>query len=424
METHHNGQCELEFTLPFRIKFSRVRHSVFLFFSDVHPGSTERVYDLESRAATELTLQPFFDHNKKNQFSYPWHFNHSLTTKKNHFHIGLPRFEIVSWNRLLTMKLSCVVAPLSMAFFASVGATKPTFISKASPSVIHQIPRGGAVDKTAVVKAGLSLVGVHAIVDLLAPTKSLDFYGLADTSKNPDPKITFVMLEIGAISMNYALIPALQIFQGLSFEKAAGWSCLPYIFMTVHKLLTNKYDEVSLAANPLTELRRSATFSIGNWPFWWMNLHLCPQIGMPKANGFFLLFIPTLTAYAAIQGLDFAPTMIKVYGLFSTINALVFFGSPKLACETWKCMHPISPGVLLSARAFGTVLATHAVACLTQAFYPETSVLDVVAYGAAVLGVTSLPVLKDFKDMGIEKSFQIYMLWVVLLLGTSYFLLN
>jgi hypothetical protein len=162
------------------------------------------------------------------------------------------------------MKLSCVVAPLSMALFASVGATKPTFIPKPSPSVIHQIPRGGAVDKTAVVKAGLSLVGVHAIVDLLAPTKSLNFYGLADTSENPDPKIAFIVLEIGAVSMSYALIPALQIFQGLSFEKAVGWSCLPQIFTTVHKLLTDKHDEVSLTANPLTELKRSATLSIEN----------------------------------------------------------------------------------------------------------------------------------------------------------------
>jgi hypothetical protein len=149
------------------------------------------------------------------------------------------------------MKLSCLVAPLVVALFASVGAEKPTFIPKSS-HVIHQIPRGGAVDKMAVVKAGLSLAGLHGIVNLLAPTKSLAFYGLADTSKNLDPKMTFIVLEVGAVSMNYALIPTLQIFQGLSFEKAVGWSCLPYIFMTGHKLLTDKHDEVSLAANPLT----------------------------------------------------------------------------------------------------------------------------------------------------------------------------
>jgi hypothetical protein len=154
-----------------------------------------------------------------------------------------------------------------------------------------------------------------------------------------------------------------------------------------------------------------------------MNLHFYSQIRMPKANGLIVLLINTLTAYAAIQGLDFAPTMVKVCGLFSAINALVFVASPKMACQTWKLVNP-SPGLLLNMRALGTVLATHAVICLTQAFYPETSVLDVVAYGSAVLGVTSLPVLKDFKDMGIEKSVQTYMLWIALCFGTWYFLLN
>jgi hypothetical protein len=154
-----------------------------------------------------------------------------------------------------------------------------------------------------------------------------------------------------------------------------------------------------------------------------MNLHLYSQSGIPKANGFFVFFINTLTACAAIQGLDFAPTMIIVYGLYSAINAFIFFGSPKMVCEIWKCIHP-SPVLLLSARAFGTVLATHAVACLTQAFYPETSVLDVVAYGAAVLGVTSVPVFQDFDEMGTEKWVQMYILWLVLCWGASYLLLN
>ena len=69
------------------------------------------------------------------------------------------------------------------------------------------------------------MVGVHAIVDLLAPTKSLDFYGLADISKNPDPKVTFIVLEMGALLMNSALVLALQIFQGLPSPEAVAWSC-------------------------------------------------------------------------------------------------------------------------------------------------------------------------------------------------------
>jgi hypothetical protein len=95
-------------------------------------------------------------------------------------------------------------------------------------------------------------------------------------------------------------------------------------------------------------------------------------------------------------------TVIKAYGLFMMINTLVFLASPKMVCQPWKLINP-SPGLFRSVRPPRTVLATHAVIRLTQAFHPETSVLYVVAYGAAVLGVTLLPVLKDFKDMGIEK---------------------
>jgi hypothetical protein len=41
-----------------------------------------------------------------------------------------------------------------------------------------------------------------------------------------------------------------------------------------------------------------------------MNLHyFYSQIGMPKAHGLLVLFVNSLTAYAAaIQSLDFAPT--------------------------------------------------------------------------------------------------------------------
>ncbi len=63
---------------------------------------------------------------------------------------------------------------------------------------------------------------------------------------NPDPKMAFIVLEIGVQTMGSALVPDLQIFQGLSFFKTAvGWSCLPYIIKIVHKLPTDKkLDEV------------------------------------------------------------------------------------------------------------------------------------------------------------------------------------
>jgi hypothetical protein len=50
----------------------------------------------------------------------------------------------------------------------------------------------------------------------------------------------FVMLKYAATSLNGALIPGLQLVYGISFQKALGYSCLPYIFMTLHKLFNEK----------------------------------------------------------------------------------------------------------------------------------------------------------------------------------------
>ena len=140
---------------------------------------------------------------------------------------------------------------------------------------------------------------------------------------------------------------------------------------------------------------------------------------MPQANGYLIIFINILTSYAAINGLDFAPTMIKIYGIFSALNAVLFVLNPKGAASTWKFANP-DASLLSLTRMQGTVLATHAVACLAQSFYPDTSALELVAYGATALGITSLPVLADLKGLGMETPFQVYVGYLACFFGVAY----
>ena len=129
-----------------------------------------------------------------------------------------------------------------------VRAEKRTFISRArASSIVNEIPRGGGLDKTTVAKTALTLVGAHGVVDLLSPAKSLEFY--FGITKADDPMKEFMVLEMGGASLNYVLVPALQIFQGMSFETALGYSCLPYIFMTLYKLMNGKLTEVWYGAS-------------------------------------------------------------------------------------------------------------------------------------------------------------------------------
>jgi hypothetical protein len=127
-----------------------------------------------------------------------------------------------------------------LSLLASAVGEKPAFLPKTS--IVNQIPRGGAVDKTVVAKTALYTLGASSAVCRLSPSKALDAYGL----DSGDAKSQYFLSEVGAASLNAVLIAALKIFKGFSFQKAVGWSCLPYIFNVIGKLLNDEYDRVSI----------------------------------------------------------------------------------------------------------------------------------------------------------------------------------
>jgi hypothetical protein len=127
-----------------------------------------------------------------------------------------------------------------LSLLASAAGEKPSFLPKTS--FVNQIPRGGAVDKTVIAKAALYTLGAASAVSSLSPSKYLEAHGL----DSGDATSQFLVSEAGSASLNAVLIAALQIFKGFSFQEAVGWSCLPYIFNTIEKLLNDKHVGVSI----------------------------------------------------------------------------------------------------------------------------------------------------------------------------------
>lgn len=127
-----------------------------------------------------------------------------------------------------------------LSLLAPAAGEKPTFLPKTS--VVNQIPRGGAVDKTVVAKAALYTLGASAAFSNLSPSKYLEAHGL----DSGDAKSLFILSDAGSAGLNAVLIAALQIFKGFSFQEAVGWSCLPYIFDTIGKLLNDDCVAVSI----------------------------------------------------------------------------------------------------------------------------------------------------------------------------------
>jgi uncharacterized membrane protein HdeD (DUF308 family) len=140
---------------------------------------------------------------------------------------------------------------------------------------------------------------------------------------------------------------------------------------------------------------------------------------LPVAAAFFVLFSNVLTSWAALTDQDFASTVIKIYGVFSAINGVVFCLSPKHGCEAWNFASP-SSSTLTVMRMNGTVLLTHAVAVLFQSFYDDKSAMEMLAYATGILGVSSLLVLKDFMDAKNDKGTQLYAILIAISLATSY----
>ena len=89
-------------------------------------------------------------------------------------------------------------------------------------------------------KIFVSISFLQCISFLLSPKESILSYGI-----NSNELLEFILLKNGSAMSNMVLFLGLCLFTNLDFESSLGYSCVISIFVTLHKLLTNKYKQVS-----------------------------------------------------------------------------------------------------------------------------------------------------------------------------------
>lgn len=174
------------------------------------------------------------------------------------------------------------------------------------------------------VKAFLGASGLNAITGILTPAFHLGSYDM-----QVDAFSSFMAQECCGVSLNICILLGLQQYSGMKFEKAVGWSTLPYICMTIAKLVTDKHATVNT----------------------------------PRRNGYIVLIINVVVAITSLSGHALADPIIKYYAINSLINGIPFLFAPKTGGKVWDLIPESSQNTLL-IQWMGYGLLSHFVSLL------------------------------------------------------------
>ena len=219
----------------------------------------------------------------------------------------------------------CLRLRLLIAMLAVAGVSgkhfSPTFSTKALKI------RGGAgpLDPTATAKAYALAAGAQSTITLLGPDKALGAYGLPTN----EPATTLLVIQASAVIINTVVLIGSRLLKELSFHDAIGYSCVPYVLLTVHNLMNGKLK----------------------------------RVGKPNICGLLLIALNSWTAYAAFTGADYADTLIKLYGYNSALNAAILFLAPATALKMWM-INGSSEATIFITKELGAALAAHAAVVL------------------------------------------------------------
>ena len=237
---------------------------------------------------------------------------------------------------LLMLVQVCSAAPRPMktvmtsnanAMARSTAIASSSSSSSSSSVVVSSIPRGGIVplmSPDVAVKAFLGASGLNAITGILTPAFHLGSYDM-----QVDAFSSFMAQECCGVSLNICILLGLQQYSGMKFEKAVGWSTLPYICMTIAKLVTDKHATVNT----------------------------------PHRNGYSVLIINVVGAITSLSGHALADPIIKYYAINSLINGIPFLFAPKTGGKVWDLIPESSQNTLL-IQWMGYGLLSHFVSLL------------------------------------------------------------
>jgi hypothetical protein len=230
--------------------------------------------------------------------------------------------------------------------------------------------RGGAgpLDPDTVAKTFVGFFLVDGAVSFIAKDQHRKIYGIPSEPAFDDNWY----LDMSGITGTCALLMGLQLFKDMSFEKALGWSTIPYLAQLLYRTLTGKFT----------------------------------SLGVSNSSGILLIISQTVTMYANLKGVDWAKNWSKFFGLFSLLNAVIFTISPELGAKSWNIVVENMGVRDFSLRAFGTLLAGHA-ALVAGPLFMGWSAMESIGWFCAVCAVGFLDmvwVAKDVDKIGAAKA--------------------
>lgn len=181
----------------------------------------------------------------------------------------------------------------------------------------------------------------------LAPKESLKPYNINLSSIGE-----FLTLECAWCDLTTLTLLYLQIVEGVPFLKAMGYHTIPYMLQVVHKVLTGKTE-----AGPIS-------------------------------NAYFVLAINLFVTYACLSEAPYAMKAVKVYAIFSLINAAVMVPAPEAGMKMWKFAQAPTAESRFFIRALVFKLLVHGVVTCSQAF-DKASALESLGYGFIVWALSS-----------------------------------
>lgn len=141
-------------------------------------------------------------------------------------------------------KITALRTPATSILSSNEARVKSSSLSKSTTTAL-EIGRGGdlpPLNQKSVATVGLAYLGLHGIVDIICPSKVVEFYGLDEQpALNP-----FYFSQIGALALNGVTFLLLQLYAKTSLINAVGYSCLPLSLLTVYQLAAGKYEKVSV----------------------------------------------------------------------------------------------------------------------------------------------------------------------------------
>jgi hypothetical protein len=266
-------------------------------------------------------------------------------------------------------KMVCLRVFGILALLSGAASAKRSFTEQPGRFATAINVRGGGgvdIDPKTVAKIGMGVLGMQTTVTALAPKETMKAYNV-DLSSIGE----FLAVYGAGCELNILLLLYLQIFEGVPFLKAMGYHTIPFMLQVAHKILTGKTEAT----------------------------------GMPLANAYFVLAMNLFVTYACLSEAPYAMKVVKVYGIFSLINAVVMVPAPEAGLKMWKFAEAPTTESRFFMRALGFQLLAHGVVTCSQAF-DKASALESLGYGLLVWALAAavpLFITKEFKTLGIPQ---------------------